>query len=184
MGPAEAPHALSFHVFFSKERKIDPASLPSSLPNTFGKIVARSTWPRLSSTCWHSNPDAGGQAATQGGKRPSVKEAGADGGRCEPGPAAHCARTSCEQGCVSTKVSSHPLTPLVREFSTFAGLHDSTQHSWHGGGSLKCFPCTVASSGSWGGPGLLPGVLGGWRLTPKPQVRLSLLSGYIFPLEM
>lgn len=71
---------------------------------------------------WHSNPDVGGQAATQEGKRPSVENASADGDSSKPGARWRLCRGGWEQGCVSTMVPRHPLTLLAKDFATLAGL--------------------------------------------------------------
>ena len=111
-------------------------------PNTSGKIAALSTWPRVSMKPWHSHPKC--QGAAQAGKGPSVEGAGADRGReGSQGPAGDCAGGCWEQIHVSTKVSSYPLTVLVRGFTTLLNVYDSAQLSWQCGGAVRRFPCAV-----------------------------------------
>ena len=91
---------------------------------------------------WHSHPKC--QGAAQAGKGPSVEGASADRGReVSQGPARDCAGGCWEQTRVSTKVSSYPLTMLVRGFTTLLNVYDSAQLSWQCGGTMRCFPCAV-----------------------------------------
>lgn len=127
---------------------------------------------------WHINPDVGGQAATQEGKRPSVENASADGGSGKPGACWRWCRGSWEQGCLSIKVPRHPLTLLARYFATLAGLWFNPTE--RGGELVRRFPYAIASLASRVVPGFLQVVLGGCRLASNSQVRLNLLSRSIF----
>lgn len=81
-------------------------------------------------------------------------------GGSHPGARWRLCRGGWEEDRVSIKVSSHPLTWLVRGFAALACLHDSTQHCWQGGGPTRNFPCAEASPASQGGPWAPSGVLG------------------------
>lgn len=130
------------------------------LSNTCGKVAALITWPMLSMKPWHGNPDMEARPPHRKSRELQGRMPMMTGGSSHLGASWRLCRGGWEEDCVSTKLSSHPLTLLVRGFAALAGLHDATQYCWQGVGPMRNFPCAEASPASQGGPWASSGGLG------------------------